>query len=90
MLYKIDQRRLRHKLHGAKQFRSKFWTYGYVLMSKWVYIIEMGASSVTRLGDFLPFGQLLKVSGHNYFVQIAHIAHKFINFSSEIFFGQLS
>ena len=29
-------------------------------------------SSVTRLGDFLHFGQLFKARGNNYFAQIAN------------------
>ena len=28
--------------------------------------------SVTRLGDLLHFGQLIKACGNNYFAQIAH------------------
>ena len=34
--------------------------------------------SVTRLGDFLHFGQPFKVGGNNYFTQITHIAMKFL------------
>ena len=30
-------------------------------------------SSVTRLGDFLHFGQPFKAGGNNYLTQIAHI-----------------
>ena len=50
---------------------------------------------VTRLGNFLHFGQLLKACGNNYFAQIAHILGNFckgvkiFHFSSEIIFGQL-
>ena len=33
--------------------------------------------SVTRLGDLIPFGQLFKACGNNYFVQIAHILGNF-------------
>ena len=36
--------------------------------------------SVTRLGDFLDFGQVFKAFGNNYFAQLSHI---------EIIFGQL-
>ena len=37
---------------------------------------------VTRLGDFLLFGQLFKACGNNYFAQIAHIfRHFFVNLS---------
>ena len=52
-------------------------------------------ASVTRLGDFLHFGQLFKACGNNYFAQIAHILGKFcrgliiFHFSSGIVFGQL-
>ena len=55
----------------------------------------MFAASVTILGDFLHFGQLLKACGNNYFSQIAHILGNFCggvkmyHFSSEIIFGQL-
>ena len=51
--------------------------------------------SVTRLGDFLDFGQLFKPFCCNYFAQIAHILGNFCkgvkihHFSSEIIFGQL-
>ena len=37
----------------------------------------MFAASVTILGDFLHFGQLLKACGNNYFSQIAHILGNF-------------
>ena len=33
--------------------------------------------SVTRLADFLDFGQLFKAFGNNYFAQIAHIFRQF-------------
>ena len=33
-----------------------------------LYIIDSAASSVTRLGDLLDFGQLYKAFGNNYFV----------------------
>ena len=52
-------------------------------------------ASVTRLGEFLHFGQPLKASGNNYFTQIAYIVSNFckgleiIHFSCEIIFGQL-
>ena len=36
------------------------------------------ASSVTRLRDFLHFGQPFKASGNNYFTQIAHIVRQFL------------
>ena len=51
--------------------------------------------SVTRLGDFLDFGQLFKAFGTNYFAQISHILRqickgvKIFNFCGEILFGQL-
>ena len=35
-------------------------------------------SSVTRLGDFLGFGQLFKAFGNNLFVQISHILRQFL------------
>ena len=50
---------------------------------------------VTRLGNFLHFGQLFKACGNNYFSQITHISGNFckgvkiFNFSSGIIFGQL-
>ena len=34
--------------------------------------------SVTRLGDFLHFGQPFKASGNNYFTQIALIVRRFL------------
>ena len=34
--------------------------------------------SVTRLGDFLHFGQQFKAGGKNYFTQIAHIVREFL------------
>ena len=34
--------------------------------------------SVTRLGDFLHFGQPFKSGGNNYFRQIAHIVRQFL------------
>ena len=34
--------------------------------------------SVTRLGDFLRFGQALKAGGNNYFTQMAHIVGQFL------------
>ena len=52
-------------------------------------------TSVTRLGDLLHFGQLLKACGNNYFAQIAQIFRNFCKvvkicrFSSEIIFVQL-
>ena len=51
--------------------------------------------NVTRLGDFLHFGQPFKDGGKNYFTQIAYIIGNFCkgakihHFSSEIIFGQL-
>ena len=36
------------------------------------------ASSVTRLGDLLDFGQLFKAFGNNYFPQISHILRQFL------------
>ena len=35
-------------------------------------------TSVTRLGDFLHFGQQFKASGNKYFTQIAHIVMQFL------------
>ena len=35
------------------------------------------SGSVTRLGDFLHFGQLFKAFGNNYFTQIANIVMQF-------------
>ena len=41
--------------------------------------LYLGATiSVTRLGDFLHFGQTFKAGGTNYFSQIAHIVSKFL------------
>ena len=34
--------------------------------------------SVTRLGDFLHFGQPFKAGGNNYFTQIAYIVRQFL------------
>ena len=34
--------------------------------------------SVTRLGNFLHFGQLFKAFGNNYFTQIAHIVEQIL------------
>ena len=38
---------------------------------------QHAVSSVTRLGDFLLFGQSFKAGGNNYFTQIAHIVIQF-------------
>ena len=35
-------------------------------------------ASVTRLGDFLHFGQPFKAGGNNYFTLIAHIVRQFL------------
>ena len=35
-------------------------------------------TSVTRLGDFLPFGQPFEASVNNYFTQIAYIVRQFL------------
>ena len=40
--------------------------------------IWYSSCSVTRLGDFLHFGQQFKASGNNYFTQIAHIFRQFL------------
>ena len=53
------------------------------------------ASSVTRLGGLLHFGQLFETCGQNHFAQIAHILGNFFkgvkifHFYGEIIFGQL-
>ena len=53
------------------------------------------ATSVTRLGDLLDFGQPFKAGGNNYFTQIATLLGNFCkgvkiyHFSNEIIFGQL-
>ena len=45
------------------------------------------ARSVTRLGDFLDFGQLLQALGNNKFAQISHILeHFFVKVSRYIIF----
>jgi len=50
---------------------------------------------MTRLGDFLLFGQGIQSQRNNYFTQIAHMLGNFykgvkiIHFSSEIILGQL-
>ena len=36
------------------------------------------ASSVTRFGNFLDFGQLFKAFGNNQFAQISHILRQFL------------
>ena len=38
----------------------------------------MSASSVTRFGNFLHFGQPFKAGGNNYFTQITHIVRQFL------------
>ena len=35
-------------------------------------------ASMTRLGDFLHFGQPFKASGDSYFTQIIHIVRQFL------------
>ena len=42
---------------------------------------SLGASSVTRLGDLLHFGQLFKPGGQNYFAQILHSFAIFVKVS---------
>jgi len=45
------------------------------------------AISVTRLGDFLDFGQLFKALSNNEFAQISHILrHFFVEVSKSIIF----
>ena len=39
---------------------------------------DVAATSVTRLGDFLHFGQTFKAGGNNYFTQINHIVIQFL------------
>ena len=39
---------------------------------------DWAPNCVTRLGDFLHFGQPFKAGGNNYFTQIAHIVSQFI------------
>ena len=46
-----------------------------ILYDKHFYIL---ISSVTRLGDFLLFGQPFEAGGSNYFTQIAHIVRQFL------------
>ena len=46
----------------------------YVLMFFQTYILI----SVTRLGDFLDFGQLFKALSNNEFAQISHILRHFL------------
>ena len=59
-----------------------------------IYLIFAVAISVTRLGDFLHFGQLFKAFGNNYFAQFSQILSQFFegvkiyHLSSEIIFGQ--
>ena len=50
--------------------------------------------SVTRLSNFLHFGQLFKADGNNYFASSTLLGNfckgvKIVHFSSEIIFGQL-
>ena len=45
--------------------------------SKYSIVFTLMAS-VTRLGDFLHFGQPFKAGGNNYFTQIAHIVRQFL------------
>ena len=42
------------------------------------YRFQYFEASVTRLGDFLQFGQPFKAGGNNYFTQITHIARQFL------------
>ena len=39
---------------------------------------ECAATSVTRLGNLLDFGQIFKAFGNNYFAQISHILRQFL------------
>ena len=39
--------------------------------------ILLDTDSVTRLGDFLDFGQVFKAIGNNKFAQISHILRQF-------------
>ena len=61
-------------------------------IQSFIYVLEMASQpaiscsylgilitiSVTRLGDFLHFGQQFKAGGNNYFTQIAHIVRQFL------------
>ena len=41
-------------------------------------LAALDATSATRLGDLLHFGQLFKACGNNYFARIAHIYRQFL------------
>ena len=43
-----------------------------------VFYYLLIAHSVTRLGDFLHFGQFFKAFGNNDFAQISHILRQFL------------
>ena len=53
------------------------------------------AANVTRLGDFLHFGQIFKAGGNKYFTELPTLLGRFcrcvkiIHFSIAIIFGQL-
>ena len=52
------------------------------------HVVKVIVANVSRLGDFLHFGQLLKACGNNYFAQIAHILGNFLKVSKSFIFGQ--
>ena len=45
---------------------------------RYLRITRLNELSVTRLGDFLHFGQTFKAAGNKYFTQIAHIVRQFL------------
>ena len=47
-------------------------------LDAWCEAINALATSVTRFGDFLDFGQFFKAFGNNYFAQILHILRQFL------------
>ena len=53
--------------YHCTQFDLRLWLRNFSLVS-----------SVTRLGDFLEFGQLFKAFGNNLFPQISHILRQFL------------
>ena len=51
-----------------------------------MFRVECDATSVTRSGELLHFGQLIKACGNNYFAQITHIFRQFLKVSKSFIF----
>ena len=52
--------------------------YDVIVVVVFVDIQVWKESSVTRLGNFLDFGQIIKAFGNNKFAQISHILRQFL------------